>query len=275
MYYDENTARALVIEAGHRLLESRLIARTWGNISARISEDAFIITPSGRAYDTLAPEDLVKVCIRDLSYEGDRKPSSEKGIHAQAYALRPDCGFIIHTHQFYASALCAEGKDYPFAPCAKYGLPGTKTLCANVSACISQSPDQNSFLLEKHGALLLGKSCEDAFTLAEELEKQCREAFVSRVGNVSEDKLVAAYAAMHSSLPAYIDDFAQLVGSAAKIVGRMVRTPKSDDEEAVGMIVRKNCAAALYAKTAKPLSAGDALLQRAVYRLKYSKLKNK
>ena len=95
MYYDEKTARALIIEAGHRLLENKLVARTWGNLSARISEDAFIITPSGRAYDTLAPEDLVKVCIRDLSYEGDRKPSSEKGIHAQAYLLRPDCSFII------------------------------------------------------------------------------------------------------------------------------------------------------------------------------------
>ena len=274
MYYDEKTARALIIEAGHRLLENKLVARTWGNLSARISEDAFIITPSGRAYDTLAPEDLVKVCIRDLSYDGDRKPSSEKGIHAQAYLLRPDCSFIIHTHQFYASALCAEGVDFPFAPCAKYALPGTKTLCANVSACIAQNPNQDTFLLEKHGALLLGKEYNDAFDLAEELEDRCREAFVSRVGNVNEDKLVAAYAAMHSSLPAYIDDYAQLVGFAAKIVGREVRTPKSDDEEAVRMIVCKNCAAALYAKAAKPLSIGDALLQRAVYCLKYSKLKN-
>ena len=41
MYYEDSEARRLVIEAGHRLLENKLIARTWGNISARISRDEF------------------------------------------------------------------------------------------------------------------------------------------------------------------------------------------------------------------------------------------
>lgn len=275
MYYNETTARALVIEAGHKLLENKLIARTWGNISARISENEFIITPSGRAYDTLQPEDLVKVNANDLSYEGEVKPSSEKGIHAHAYLIRPECSFVIHTHQFYASAICAEGEDIPFVPCAKYGLPGTGKLKSNVSACIALNPDANSFLMEKHGALLLGASFDDAFELAEELEKRCKAQFVSRVGNVREDRLVAEYAKAHNSLSAYIDDYAQLVGPVAKIDYATVMTPESDDEEAVEMIVRKNCAAALYARKAKPLSVGDALLQRAVYLKKYSKLKDR
>ena len=68
MGYTEEKARELVIEAGLRLLEEGLIARTWGNISARISEDQFIITPSGLAYETLEPEQLVKVNIMDCSY---------------------------------------------------------------------------------------------------------------------------------------------------------------------------------------------------------------
>ena len=60
-----------VIEAGHRLLETGLIARTWGNVSARISDTQFVITPSGRTYDTLTPDDIVVVNIDDCSYEGD------------------------------------------------------------------------------------------------------------------------------------------------------------------------------------------------------------
>ena len=75
MYYSENEARRLVIEAGHKLLENKLIARTWGNISARTGKDEFIITPSGRAYDTLTPDDLVKVKVADCSYTGSIKPS--------------------------------------------------------------------------------------------------------------------------------------------------------------------------------------------------------
>ena len=88
MYYSETEARKLVIEAGLRLLENKLIARTWGNISARISKDEFIITPSGKAYDRLTPADLVKVRVSDGSYSGKVKPSSERGVHAAAYSLR-------------------------------------------------------------------------------------------------------------------------------------------------------------------------------------------
>ena len=96
MYYSETEARKLVIEAGLRLLENKLIARTWGNISARISKDEFIITPSGKAYDSLTPADLVKVRVSDCSYTGNIKPSSEKGVHAAAYSQRSSVGVIVH-----------------------------------------------------------------------------------------------------------------------------------------------------------------------------------
>lgn len=274
MAYSENEARALVIEAGHRLLENKLIARTWGNISARISDTEFIITPSGRAYDTLKPEELVKVCMNDLSYEGELKPSSEKGIHAHSYLLREDVNFVIHTHQFYATAICVEGKDMPFAPCAGYGLPGTDKLKNAVSKVIAANPTACSFLMEKHGALCLGTDLDNAFALAEELENRCKAEFVSRVGDIKEDRLLMEYSKAHSSLPAYIDDYAQLVGPAARLVNGAARTPASDDEEAVEMIVTKNCAAALYARSAKPLGLADALLQRTVYVKKYSKKKD-
>ena len=75
-------AKELVIKAGKELVASGLIARTWGNISCRISDTQFVITPSGRAYETLTPEEIVLVNIEDLEYDGEIKPSSEKGIHA-------------------------------------------------------------------------------------------------------------------------------------------------------------------------------------------------
>ena len=108
MYYSDNEARKLVIEAGLKLAEKKLIARTWGNISARISKEEFVITPSGRSYETLRPEDLVVVRVKDCSYDGPVKPSSEKGVHAAAYGLRSEVNFIIHTHQYYASAVAAD-----------------------------------------------------------------------------------------------------------------------------------------------------------------------
>ena len=138
MAYLESEARELVAAAGRRLKREGLIARTWGNLSARISDTQFVITPSGMDYDMIGPDDLVPVRISDCSYEGERKPSSEKGIHADAYRLRPEVNFVIHTHQDQASVFGILGKPLEtedndsvlgrLIPCAEYGLPSTKKL---------------------------------------------------------------------------------------------------------------------------------------------------
>ena len=48
---DEKELRAQVVATGIELLRDALVARTWGNISARVSEDKFLITPSGLLLD--------------------------------------------------------------------------------------------------------------------------------------------------------------------------------------------------------------------------------
>lgn len=111
MAYEIEEAKRLVVEAGKKLVETGLIARTWGNVSARISDTQFVITPSGRAYETLTPEEVVVVNIEDCSHEGDIKPSSEKGVHADAYKHRPEVNFVIHTHQKAATIVSITGME--------------------------------------------------------------------------------------------------------------------------------------------------------------------
>lgn len=253
MYYSEKEARELVIEAGFRLIKEQLIARTWGNISARISKDEFIITPSGLAYESLKPVDLVKVRIDDLSYEGNIKPSSEKGIHASCYRNRSNCNFVIHTHQFYASAVCAEEEDTEFAPCAKYGFSGTKSLMNNVTDAIVRHPDCNSFLMAKHGALLLGSSFENAFETAGKLEEECKKLFEAN----KHDPVKGTF----------IDDYAQMFD-------RQGNAGKEEDAWAVEFVRNKNLAAASYVKKGKPLSRFKCALEHFVYTKKYSKKKD-
>ena len=64
-------AKEIVIAAGKKLVETGLIARTWGNVSCRIDDQSFVITPSGKAYESLTPDDIVLVRMDDLSYDGD------------------------------------------------------------------------------------------------------------------------------------------------------------------------------------------------------------
>lgn len=313
MAYTESEAKKLILEAGRKLSEKKLVARTWGNISARISDSAFIITPSGKPYASLTEQDLVTVRIADCSYEGNVKPSSEKKIHAAAYRLRPEANFLIHTHQFYASVISVDGKDTDFAPCAAYGLPGTVRLKNNLETCIQRHPESKSFLMEKHGTLCLGISFEEAFDLADSLEAQAKQLFESRVpfpgftqvvpvfelpaGAVSgTDVFIQAFCKKKKTLPPYLDDFAQLIGPNARMVkpnavsvseglknrnGVLVQDgygictgPDPDDIDAAFSLLSKNCAAALYANSGKPIAAPEAWLQRTVYLKKYSKQKN-
>jgi len=247
MHYSESEARVLVVQAGHRLVKCGLVARTWGNISARVSDTHFVITPSGRSYDTLQPQDLVLVQIADCAYEGDRKPSSEKGIHAAAYRHRPDVGFVIHTHQDYASCIGVGGKpmtglSHPLlggcVPCASYGMPSTKKLQKGVETAIVQHPQAPAILMRQHGALCMAEDFEKAFEIAQALEEVSKQEFDRAVKipkgsqqeqdallkalrsaspdlhfSIETDAAVQAVAAWGKTLHPHLDDLSQIAGA--------------------------------------------------------------
>lgn len=177
-------SRVQILRAAARLSAEGLVARTWGNISARVSDGKFIITPSGLPYAAMTEDQLVLVDLADGSCAGDYKPSSETGIHSSVYRMRPDVNFIIHTHQYWASAVSVSGRaltgfSHPLlgkrVPCAAYGLPGSKTLRRAVEAETAAWPDCRAFMMRNHGALCLGRNMEDAFDLARALEEVCED----------------------------------------------------------------------------------------------------
>lgn len=181
----ELEARQAVVDAGIRLVESGLIARTWGNVSCRISDTEFVITPTGRDYASLTPGDIVPVSIADLSHRGDIKPSGERRVHAAIYRARPDVRFVIHTHQTNASAVGAAGIDGFTAPddypslggrvlAARYGIPGSRRLARNVARALAASSG-SAILMSKHGAVCFGTNADDAFQAATQLEEASQD----------------------------------------------------------------------------------------------------
>ena len=255
----EQELRLEIIRACKFLQDKNLIARTWGNVSARLNDTQFIITPSGLSYDLTKPEDLVIVNIEDCSYdESQRKPSSEKGMHAAAYKHRSDINFIVHTHQHFASAVCADEKDITLSdgtlvPCAKYGISSTKTLTKNCEQAFIEHNTSNIFLMAKHGVVVLGTSVDNALNDAVNLEKECETIFNNHVKNFK----------IPENMKAYLDDYAQ-----------MFPVQDGEDQEAVEIVKKKNAAAMLYAVNSKPLGFFDRTIQHLVYKMKYSKLKN-
>ena len=102
---DDQALRTCICETGRELLENGLVARTWGNVSARADGEHYLVTPSGMDYGSIAPEDIALCDLATGKWTGPRRPSGERAVHALAYSMFEDVNFVIHTHQTYASAL--------------------------------------------------------------------------------------------------------------------------------------------------------------------------
>ncbi len=182
-----DTIKKQVCDAGKRLLKEGLVARTWGNVSIKVNDRQMVITPSGRPYDELTPNDMVLVDIYTLKYEGSIKPSSELKLHCEVYKTRPHINAVIHTHQMYASIVAAAQKDVlvldethqkilgaKIIKAAPYALPNTKKITVETAKAIEAS---NAALMANHGVVCIGTDLDKTFLVAQTLENAC-ELFI-------------------------------------------------------------------------------------------------
>ncbi len=173
----------MVCQSGKRLLKEGLVARTWGNVSVRISDTEMVITPSGRPYAELTPDDMVIVNFYTLAYQGHIKPSSELKLHCEVYKSRPHIAAVIHTHQMYASIVAAAQRDVvvldpvhqailgaAVIKAAPYALPNSKKITFGTEKAIGKA---NAALMANHGCVCIGKDLEDVFTVCKTLEQAC------------------------------------------------------------------------------------------------------
>jgi len=180
---DIQQAREQVCASGKRLLYEGLVARTWGNVSVRVSDTHMVITPSGRPYAELNPEDMVVVNFYTLEYEGKIKPSSELKLHCEVYKNRPHIQAVIHTHQMYASIVAAAQRDVVVSDpahqsilgaavikAAPYALPNSKKITFGTEKAIGSA---NAALMANHGCVCIGRNLEDVFTVCKTLEEAC------------------------------------------------------------------------------------------------------
>ncbi|QOR34999.1 class II aldolase/adducin family protein [Clostridium sp. 'deep sea'] len=181
---EKHEAQIAVIEAAKILLEKVLVTNTGGNVSLKINEDYFAITPSGRDYETLSVNDIVVVNIHTLEYEGDLKPSFECKLHAALYKLKPQIRAIIHSHSIYASIVSVAHKEVPCMsdkmlsfigskiPITKYAVSSSKKLIHNTITAIG---NKNAVILANHGAFCVGTDMNIAIDTCYIMEQSCKD----------------------------------------------------------------------------------------------------
>jgi L-ribulose-5-phosphate 4-epimerase len=158
-----------------------------GNVSVRISQEPVLaITPSGKPYMGLTPEDICVVDFDLNRIDGRFAPSMETAMHAGIYQARADVGAVVHTHQTYASIFSLINRPIPAlfdevalsigetVEVVPYALSGTPELAKNVRQAAANGC--NCFVMQNHGALNLGKNLDAAWKNAELLEK-CAQVY--------------------------------------------------------------------------------------------------
>jgi L-ribulose-5-phosphate 4-epimerase len=104
--------RQEVLHANQEIARRGLAVHTFGNASGihrpgldgSGSEPIVAIKPSGVAYATMTPGDLVLTTLDGAIVEGHLNPSSDLETHLVLYREFPQIGGVVHTHSEFATA---------------------------------------------------------------------------------------------------------------------------------------------------------------------------
>ena len=180
-------SREEIIKFAQKLNSTNLSPLRSGNISLKAqnsNEEGFLITPSGKKYDSLKADDIVFVSLKGNYDEKGLQPSSEWRFHKDIYLKKTDAKAVVHAHSPHATAVSAHNKDisafhYMIAlaggdniKCAKYATFGTQELSDNI---IEALENRKACLMSNHGQVAYGDNLNSAFELAEEVENICHQ----------------------------------------------------------------------------------------------------
>lgn len=193
MHDHERAARQSLIDHCRAMNASGLSLNKSGNASLRWGE-GLLITPTGRAYDRLLPEDIVYLELDGSCPPGQLLPSSEWRFHCDILHAFPAMNAVVHVHSTHATALACLGEGIPAfhymvavaggdrIPCAGYATFGTRELSDNVLQALEGG--LRACLMANHGQVTTGKTLSEAYALAEEVENLARQYMLARtLGN--------------------------------------------------------------------------------------------
>ena len=164
----------------HLAYKKGLLSGTEGNLSLKINDDLILVTPRNSHKGLVSENDFV-IVNKDgnLISNGTKEPTSELALHLEAYKKRPDIKAVVHMHPPYAVSFSVSGTEFNQpavpeiivllgeVPMVPYREPGTEKL-ANIASSYLEKHD--AVVLERHGAVTVGKDIYSAYFKMESLE---------------------------------------------------------------------------------------------------------
>jgi L-fuculose-phosphate aldolase len=169
-----------LIEVGRDAVGRGLVLASAGNLSARVSEDSFVVSASGTWLDRLTPEDFVELTLSDgeTGAGRERRPSSEWKLHHRAYRARPDIACVLHLHPRTAVVLASLGveiRQLTLDHAYYLGSIGVTSFFHNGTDELADTAaetlrNHNCVVMQHHGCSVVADTVEMAYRRALNLE---------------------------------------------------------------------------------------------------------
>jgi ribulose-5-phosphate 4-epimerase/fuculose-1-phosphate aldolase len=182
---DRRLRDQLVIVA-ESLFARGLTAGSSGNISVRLDDGGYLMTPTNSSLGRLDGDRLARI-DEDGNHVGGDRPTKEAALHRAMYQRRPGDKAIVHLHSPHATAVsCLDGLDgadcipalTPYhvmrvgrVPLVAYHRPGDPGV---VEAIHDITGDCHALLLANHGPIVSEGTLQQAADAIEELEQTAR-----------------------------------------------------------------------------------------------------
>lgn len=182
----ETKLRESICMFGRSLFERGLTPGSSGNISLRLDDGGWLVTPSNASLGFLDPARISRLDAAGRMVSGDA-PTKEIPLHQALYDTRSSARAIVHLHSTHSVALTMLPEIDPKAvlpPMTPYYLmrcgqtalvpyyrPGDPAVSDAIRGLAGR---YSSVLLANHGPVVAGDTLEAAVFATEELEETAR-----------------------------------------------------------------------------------------------------
>jgi ribulose-5-phosphate 4-epimerase/fuculose-1-phosphate aldolase len=182
----EARLREQICTFARSLFERGLTPGSSGNISARLPEGGWLMTPTDASMGFLDPARISKLDAAGHLVSGD-KPTKEIPLHTALYDTRHGAGAVVHLHSTHSVAVSMlpeiDPQDVlpPLTPyylmrvgqtaLVPYHRPGDPAVATAIRGLAGK---YSAVLLANHGPVVAGKSLEAAVYAMEELEETAK-----------------------------------------------------------------------------------------------------
>lgn len=182
--------RPILVEICHLLAARNFTTATGGNVSVRLPDGTYWMTPSRLHKARVQVEDLVRVDGEGKVVEGTRVPSSEAALHLAVLRTLPQAQAVIHAHPIAATGFAqacrpidtaSSSEAYvilgPQVPLLPYVTPTTNQLAEMVSTSLCVR--NQAYLLANHGVFTWGTDLWAAYDILDTLELYAQSLLAS------------------------------------------------------------------------------------------------